>query len=207
MWSNSSGASVDKCADGNTISGDGWSSDWYVEDGYAWVRFSSSYDICLLWDYGYTVNSDATGCVETTPSTEIEASSYATQSVVGASMLVNGALSFANAGSPQSMFGMINTIQLILLIPILGFYIPAQIGDYFRGINFSLCSFSFFDYSLLANAKEYKQTYNSFKLIGISYLLTVYNIEKLSMIVFWLIVFHLWLWPILIRWKQRNKQK
>ena len=46
--------------DGNTISGDGWSSDWMkIEDG--WACFGGYFgvtDVCVQWDLGYDPNPD-----------------------------------------------------------------------------------------------------------------------------------------------------
>jgi hypothetical protein len=48
--------------------------------------------------------------------------------------------------SPQSSLSMLNTIQLILLLPLVGAFIPKNVVNFIRGLNLTLLNFEFFDF-------------------------------------------------------------
>jgi hypothetical protein len=56
---------------------------------------------------------------------------------------LNLANSVFRRGAPQSSLNTINTVQLILLLPLVGAYMPVNVITFITGMNFSLLNFDF----------------------------------------------------------------
>ena len=66
--------------------------------------------------------------------------------VIGLTLsLLNALLS---GGSPQTSFSMFNSIQLILLLPLIGTYMPFDVLSFIIGMDFSMFSINIFDIHL-----------------------------------------------------------
>jgi hypothetical protein len=70
--------------------------------------------------------------------------------------------SVVTSGSSSSSFGMMNQLQLIIVLPLLGSYIPEKIMDFINAMNDSLFSFSFlpFDNTTLVDYIEEKYSFD-----------------------------------------------
>ena len=101
------------------------------------------------------------------------------------------------ASSSQSSFGMINQIQLILIIPLISAYLPDDIIDFIKAMNESLFNFKFLpteDSSLMESIKNYfdfQQTNSYLYLLGLESGSALVNILKLSWILAIILAFHL----------------
>ena len=149
--------------DGNTISGDGWISDWsLVEQG--WVWFGGDFgitDVCLQCDPGTGSNFDYTNWIgaEIPRDTKALAAAFVAAAYVGiATNLVLTTFSSSTSSSSNS-FGMMNQIQLVILLPIIGAYIPEKIYDYLKSMNASLFSFNFLPTSNSESTISFKEIF------------------------------------------------
>ena len=133
--------------DENTVSGDGWAANWMkVEDGFVWVGgWFGVTDIWLKWDPGYGSNVDYTKCIGAEVPRDVKglavASAIATSAGVSSTMLVT--MFSSSSSSSSNSFGMINQIQLVILLPLIGAFLPQKIYDYLKSMNASLFNLSF----------------------------------------------------------------
>jgi len=81
--------------------------------------------------------------------------------------------SMLNIGSPLSIFGLLNAIQLYLLLPLIGTYLPFDIVGFLAALNICLFSFSFLELSDIGEVNRtlnrfyYKQTTSYLDLLGL----------------------------------------
>ena len=133
--------------DGNIVSGDGWAADCMkIEDGWAWVGgWFGVTDIWLKWDPGYGSNVDYTTCIGAEVPRDVKslavASAIAAAAGVSSTMLVT--MFSSSSSSSSNSFGMINQIQLVILLPLIGAFLPQKIYDYLKSMNASLFNLSF----------------------------------------------------------------
>lgn len=82
--------------------------------------------------------------------------------------LINSILS---GSSPSSMFTMLNAIQLILLLPLIGAYLPVNVLSYIKGLNFALLEFGADFITFVYDFKNFKFEQNNqyLNLIGLNY--------------------------------------
>ena len=84
------------------------------------------------------------------------------------STITNLLIMALNASSTQSMFSLLNAIQLFLLLPCIGTYLPFEIVKYMISLDFSLISMEFMpkiDLELIVKMIDYEQTDPYLKLI------------------------------------------
>ena len=163
--------------DGNIKDGDGWSSQAKIEDGYVCVggEFGIT-DVCLECDLGYDPNPDFSVWVGAV--VPLDAKSVAVASVVAAFVgvaanAVLAAMTSTSSGSSNS-FGMMNQLQLVILIPMLKTYLPDKIYNYLKSMSTSLFninflptsdSSSFIDFQSMF---DYNQQDSYLKLLGLT---------------------------------------
>ena len=138
---------LEKWDDGNTESGDGCASNWLsIENDWACVGGEYGItDYWTHWDQGYTSSGDLNKCFGKDISGDIKA--LATLAVVAAAFGICANMLYAlvasTPASTQSSFGMMNQIQLLITLPLIGIYIPDTIFDYIKSMNSSLFNPSF----------------------------------------------------------------
>ena len=163
--------------DGNIKDGDGCSSQAKVENGYicAGGEFGIT-DVCTQCDLGYDPNPDYSVWVGAV--VPLDAKSVALASVVAAfagvaANAVLAAMTSTSSGSTSS-FGMMNQLQLVILIPMLKTYLPDKIYNYLKSMSTSLFninflptsdSSSFIDFQAMFN---YNQQDSYLKLLGLT---------------------------------------
>ena len=146
-WGDGIRAELEMCDDGNVVSGDGWAGDWSkIEDGWVWVgSYFGLTDICLQWDPGYGSDPDYTQCIGSDVPRNVQslavASSVAAYSGVSTNLVVTGFSSSSSASS--NSFGMINQIQLVIILPLIGAFLPLKIFDYLKSMKTSMFNLSF----------------------------------------------------------------
>ena len=163
--------------DGNIKDGDGWSSQAKVEDGYVCV--GGEFGITDVWvqcDLGYDPNPDFSVWIGSV--VPLDAKSVALASVVAAFVgvaanAVLAAMTSTSSGSTSS-FGMMNQLQLVILIPMLKTYLPDKIYNYLKSMSTSLLninflptsdSSSFIDFQAMF---DYNQQDSYLKLLGLT---------------------------------------
>jgi cysteine-rich repeat protein len=129
--------------DGNKKDGDGWSSDWQtVETDYACFGGSESReDIWVKCGTGYSVTKDSSSWIPKTLTRDARTLSILIFAAAFFGVSSNILISFATAGSSGSSFGMVNQIQLILILPMIDSFFPEKILDFIKAMNDSLFSF------------------------------------------------------------------
>lgn len=74
--------------------------------------------------------------------------------LAGTGVLFNLASSVVNSSSPQSCFSMLNSYQLILLLPLLAASMPNDVIAFIVGLKFSLINFSVWDPQQLIGVRD-----------------------------------------------------
>ena len=77
------------------------------------------------------------------------------------STITNLSIMALNASSPQSMFSLLNAIQLFLLLPCIGAHLPFEIIRYMISLDFTLISMEFMpkiDLEFIVQMIDYEQT-------------------------------------------------
>ena len=153
--------------DGNSISGDGWSSDCLtIESGYVW--FGHSFGITDVWlqcDLGYDPNPDYSTWVGATVPRDTKAIAAATQAAavsgVTANLILTAFTSSSSSSSTSSnSFGMLNQIQLVIILPLVGAYIPEKIYDYLKSMNTNLFNLNFLPTSSSSSTVSFKKLFD-----------------------------------------------
>ena len=149
--------------DGNTVSKDGWSSDWSkIEEGFAWFGgYFGVVDVWVEWDVGYDPNPDYSTWIGSEVPRDVNSLATAVQAAayVGCSVsLIVTVFSSSSSASSRS-FGMINQIQLVIILPLIGAYIPQKIYDYLKSMNASLFNLNFLPTSNSGSTISFKSLF------------------------------------------------
>ena len=86
---------------------------------------------------------DSTGCIPEEPSEQVQTATTAMTSILGAGVGINLINAVLGSSSPQASLNMVNAVQLLLLLPLIGSYLPIDIIQFIRSMNFSLFDFEF----------------------------------------------------------------
>ena len=70
----------------------------------------------------------------------ISSSIYVTQGMIGAGMTMSIIGSAINLANPQSIWSMINQFQILILIPMIGTFMSADIYKFMEGMKITLIS-------------------------------------------------------------------
>ena len=191
-WGDGVRKGSEKWDDANLTDGDGWTSQWIVEDGYVCVGGELGItDVWVQWDLGYDPNPDYSVWVGAT--VPLDAKSVAIASVTAAltGVAANVLLSIftSTSGGSTSSFGMMNQLQLVILIPILRTYLPTKIYNYLKSMNTSLFNIDFLPTSNSGSFIDFKGLFdynqqNSYlKLLGLTSGSALVNILNLTVTV------------------------
>ena len=163
-WGDGLRVSYEHWDDGNTVSGDGWSSDWMsIEDGWAW--FGGYFGVADVWvqcDLGYDPNPDYSTWIGAEVPRDIKAMAAAVQAAAYMGIAANLVLTVFSSSSSSSSnsFGMINQIQLVIILPLIGAYIPEKIYDYLKSMSASLFNLNFLPTSNSESTISFKSLFN-----------------------------------------------
>ena len=138
-WGDSKVAGDEIWDDGNNADGDGWANNWKkIEDNWIWVNGSTIHKSDWSdWDSGYEPNSDSSKWVVSELGIETKAQLGVLGAVVSAAIIANTISSILGMSSFQSAFGGLNQLQLILLLPLIGPFIPDKVVQFIAGmVNF-----------------------------------------------------------------------
>ena len=89
----------------------------------------SNQQVCTQWDDGYRNDRDASYCEATTKKTIVSIA----VGLVSTFISINGVLGICSTSPSQSIFSMINHFQILMLMPLIGAYIPKDIYDFLQG--------------------------------------------------------------------------
>jgi hypothetical protein len=108
------------------------------------VKWGGFSNICGEWQTGYKLVDSKCEQLMSTGTRVIQRLSQAMLGIgVGAS-IISAALT---TSSPQAAFSMINQFQMLLLLPLIGAYIPLEIIHFIVGMDFALFSFDFIPFT------------------------------------------------------------
>ena len=144
-WGDGLRVGSEKCDDGNSASGDGWSSDWStVEASYVCNGGSStSKDVWYIWSGIYKSNSSQSKWIAASINTnsKILVSLLFLLIAIGIIFGILNAIFFGLFS--YSFFSALNQLQLFIIVPLLGGVTANEILDFDRGITAWLFSFYF----------------------------------------------------------------
>ena len=182
-----------------------------IEDGWAWVGgWFGVTDVWLQWDPGYGSNVDYTTCIGTEVPRNVQslavASAISAAAGVSSTMLVT--MFSSSSSSSSNSFGMINQIQLVILLPLIGAFLPQKIYDYLKSMNASLFNLSFLPQSNSQSLVDFKSWFDFkqpdsylylLQLTSGSALVNILSLTTIVGVVIWLQIIILILYAILFK--------
>ena len=150
--------------DGNTVSGDGWAADWMlIESGWAWYGgYFGVTDVWVQWDLGYDPNPDYSTCIGIEVSRNVKGLSAAASlsAYLGVSSNLILTVFSSSSSSSSNSFGMINQIQLVIIFPLIGPYLPEKIYEYLKSMSTSLFNLNFLPTSNTESTISFKSMFD-----------------------------------------------
>jgi hypothetical protein len=113
-------------------------SPWRVEKCMRWNGMSNVWG---EWEEGYVLEGKE--CKEKEKEEGEGAAKTVSQVLLGIGVGVGITSAFLTSSSPQSAFSMINQFQMLLLLPLIGTYIPDEIVKLIVGMDFAMFSLAF----------------------------------------------------------------
>jgi hypothetical protein len=123
----------------------------------------------IEWEKNYNLSKDKTKCYNIT-----KTESTVFQSVVAIGIAISLGASALSMSSPQGAFSIINQLNLFILLPMIGAYIPSKVIQILLGMNFAMFSFSFIPIEKtplvtdLFNFIDYDQSDDYLDLVGLT---------------------------------------
>ena len=164
IWGDGYRASPEAWDDGNMKDGDGWPSDCKKIDP-GWVCFGGEFgfvDVCVHWDVGYSTNIDFSSCIgaEVPRDTQQMATAAMFAALFGTSTSIIVTLFSSSSSASSNSFGMMNQIQLIIIFPLIGPYLPEKIYDYLKSMSTSLFNLNFMPTSNTESTISFKSLFD-----------------------------------------------
>ena len=144
--------------DGNTISGDGWTSDCTsVEEFYICETLTSiPNSVWSKWDTGYEPSGDKSKWVEAGNTRE----SIFLSALLLLMIVSNTILKLIMEGSPKpSVFTALNQLQLLLILPQIGAFIPVKIILTIVNAGIPLFSFNFGNFKIFPSISYFDDNF------------------------------------------------
>ena len=200
-WGDGIRAGNEAWDDGNRIDGDGWSSNCLsIENGWRWSNtIKINREIWLKWDIGYVNNENWTEWVDGNIPRNSKMIALFTLIAISLGISLNLLISaLTSATSPQSKFGLINQIQLLLILPLINCYYPEKVMDFIKAMKSSLFTLSFLPMDQSETIIDLKNMFKTAQYNSYMYLLDLksgsafINVLNLSIVVgcvIWLHVF------------------
>ena len=164
IWDDGYRASPEAWDDGNTKDGDGWPSDCKKIDS-GWVCFGGEFgfvDVCVHWDVGYSTNIDFSSCIgaEVPRDTQQMATAAMFAALFGTSTSIIVTLFSSSSSASSNSFGMMNQIQLVIIFPLIGPYLPEKIYDYLKSMSTNLFNLNFMPTSKTKSTVSFKSLFD-----------------------------------------------
>ena len=183
--------------DANSISGDGWSSDCsIIEDDWIWVNGNTTHrSDCSTWDVGYQPNSTKNSWQVSEISNETSISLIIVSVIYTFQTIGNFVSIFSSQSSTQSMFSGLNQLQLILLLPLIGAFIPVKVVQFIAGMNIALDIMTYIKIGGYTQGKmqnlNYSQTNSYLYLINFKDGSSLFNWLNFGYLILCMIVIHI----------------
>ena len=196
VWGDSIIAGLEQCDDGNTASSDGWNSVCKIENNWVWSNNNTAHrDVCTKWVIGYEPNSTKDAWIVKETSRDIQNISYSIVVLTSIGLVWNIVCSTWSNSSFQSSLAMINSIQLLLLLPLIGSYLPQNVIQFIWAMKFSLLNFDFMSklkVNYVRNLIDFDQNNSSLYLIGLesgssgvnAYFIAGFSLQLISIITY-----------------------
>ena len=119
--------------------------------------------------------------------------------LTGVSVNVISSMSSAS-GSSSSSFGMMNQLQMIIILPLFGSYIPSKVMDFLKSMSDSMFTFGFLPTTdnvvvvWITDTFSFPQSNVFLYLLGLESGSAIVNVTNLIVAVFSLSVIHVLLW-------------
>ena len=181
------------CDDGNIIDGDGCSSDYTeIEDG--WVCTSSQQkSICTKCESGYIQSENKDKCIQKSFADLVNSATTVASGSLFMSILMNFLVRIFNARSTINLLSFFNPIQLFLLMPLIGTYMPPEVINYMQAFKFWMFSLNFLNLKGFSHLK-YPQLTPYLSLVGLTSSSVVANLSTAFIVLLILIFITLWVW-------------
>ena len=182
----------EECDDNNTSKDDGCNQACVIEEDYIWGGGSlTSSSVCTKCSSGYISNSNRTQCVEDKLDNQGQNIFYVTIAMVVIGTLFNISNLLLGKASFGGVFWLINLLQMILIIPMIGAYISNAVTIFIVSFTDSLFSLSYFmpfDVPSIINLIDidYPQKSSYMKLIDFTSGSSLINLQASIMLFIWL---------------------
>ena len=197
LWGDGLSYENEVCDDGNTSNGDGWRSDWMqIDNGWICVGGNKTHiDVCSKCDVGYEPNVNKDNCIGSSLSNKAKVSIIA----IACFIFIGSVFNLINQTNSQSIFSIINKIQLILLIPMIGTYIPFDLLQIITGLSYCMFNFGFINLNTLyiksiMTGISYDQPDTYLQLLSINNGSAVINIYSSINGILIILIFHILFW-------------
>ena len=147
------------------------------------------------------LSSDGTICTNNTKQTSnsssskmsetVQSSQTATRVVLCAGIILAFSSAVMSMSSPQSAFSIINQFQLLILLPLIGTYLPDDIVLFLSGMDFTLFSFSFIPIDKLLSFADSNPESSYLEQIGLKYKSSLLNNISLGISILAFVVIHI----------------
>ena len=188
LWGNGKRDGDEQWDDKNTFNGDGWSSIWMVEDGYACTKNSTTNeDVWKKFDFTSTSNQSSSssntssGSSSSPSSTTTSTSKQRVYTISGSNewlalimwlsvllcLILDVIFGVISDSYPAGVYVSIEHIQLLSILPITGSYLTKIVNGLFRLMRFSLLGFDFINIKSLLNITwDFSQTNDTLDYLG-----------------------------------------
>ena len=117
------------------VTGDGCASNWEtIENNWIWINGNTTHKSdCSEWDVGYAPNSDHSKWNNAELNIETKTQLIIIASLLTTGLIANVVFGLIGVSSFQSMFCGLNQMQLILLLPLIGPFVPSKVVQFIAG--------------------------------------------------------------------------
>ena len=208
VWGDSIRARLEQCDDGNTASSDGCSNGCQIESDWICNNNNTAHqDACTKWAAGYEPNSTKDTWAVKETHRDIQNISYSIVVLTSIGLVWNISCLFLSTSTLQSSLAMINSIQLLLLLPLIGSYMSENFIGFIWAMKFALLSFDFlneFKANYVKNLFEFEQNNSYLNLIGLesgssgvnAYFIAGFSLQLIS-------IFYIFNWDNVSQWSTR----
>jgi len=117
---------------------------------------------------------------------------------IAAGIVFNAGLNLSSLSSSQSIWSMINQFQLLMTLPLVGWYISPEVIEYLQEFQFAILNFSFIPFrevgfidDYIGNYKGLQQTNLNFETVGLESGSTLVNHFGAFLMILFIILMHL----------------
>ena len=183
--------------DANSVSGDGWASDWTtIEDGWIWVNGSTTHKSdWSIWDAGYDPNLQKITWIVAETSNGISILLFIFAIVFTIRTLLSLISVIREFSSIQGTFSSLNQVQLIMILPLVGAFIPTNVVQFIAGLKITLNFLTYVNIVEIVPSSfrkyDYKQAISYLSLINFTSQSSLLNFMNFAYPIFLILLVHL----------------